>query len=89
MNQVSSAFSRRSNKFAQKTPQKTILIDRKLKFQPYIVDVRSIAVFTANFVTVRGVLAPLSSSSDTVQGSVLLPHYRTLAFQDSVLTFED
>ena len=55
MNQVSSAFSRRSRKLAQKT----MLIDRKLKFQPYIVDVRSIAVFTANFVTVRGVLAPL------------------------------
>ena len=34
-------------------------LDRKLKFQPYIVDVWSIAVFTANFVTVRGVLAPL------------------------------
>ena len=34
-------------------------MDRKLKFQPYIVCVRSIAVFTANFVTVRGVLAPL------------------------------
>ena len=33
-------------------------MDRKLKFQPYIVCVRSIAVFTANFVTVRGVLAP-------------------------------
>ena len=33
-----------------KNPQKTILIDRKLKFQPYIVDVRSIAVFTPNFI---------------------------------------
>ena len=39
--------------------KKAVLIDRKLKFQPNIVDVRSIAVFTANVVTVRGVLAPL------------------------------
>ena len=36
-----------------------MLINQNLKCQPYIVDVRSIAVFTANFVMVRGVLAPL------------------------------
>ena len=57
--EVSSALSRRSKKFAKKNQQKTMLINRNLKCQPYIVDVRSIAVFTANFVTVRGVLAPL------------------------------
>ena len=55
-----------------KTPQKTILIDRKLKFQPYIVDVWSIAVFTAHFVTVRGVLAPLFQD-------------RVLSFEDRII----
>ena len=67
MNQVSSAFSRRSKKNCSKNPQKTILIDRKLKFQPYIVDVWSIAVFTANFVTVRAAFQDRVLSFDVMQ----------------------
>ena len=55
--EVSSALSRRSKKFAQKNSKKSILINRNLLFQPYIFAVRSLAVFTANFVTVRGALA--------------------------------
>ena len=57
LNPLAPHYGPSGKKSCAKKRQKTIPINRKLEFQPYIRSGTSISLFTANFVAVRGTLA--------------------------------